>query len=202
MNRMGDKSLFYREGWKHPIQTGALYESTPATVAEIVKRTTSTVRQVVVEFGSGTGVIPAGLMAEGVLTPDSVLILIEKNKKFVDELRKTITDSRVRIFHDSAANIRAILSACGEDAMDVAISSIPYSVMLPWNRKKIVSKTAENLRRPHGKHLVININPAVEKPLKKFFPYVTSMRLPHDIEGHDLTFYEALVTPPQNGNAH
>lgn len=198
---MRNESLFLKEGLTHPFLTGSLHESSPSTVAEIVKRTTSTMRQVVVECGAGTGVIAEGLTAEGVLTPDSILILIEKNKTFANELRKTMMDLRVRIFEDSAVNIGHILGECGEEAADVVISSLPYSVMWRWNRQKIVREIMKNLRIPNGRHIVFNINSAIEKTLRKYHPYVAPP-VPLNDEKNTLTLYEALVTPHSNGNGH
>jgi len=198
---MRNKSLFLKEGIAHPFLTGSLHESSPSTVAEIAKRTTSTMRQVVVECGAGTGVIAEGLAADGVLTPDSLLILIEKNKSFADELRRTMTDSRIRIFQDSAEHIGSIVRECGEEAADVVISSLPYSVMWRWNRNKIVREIEKILRKPNGKHLVFNINDAIEKSLRKYHAYVAPPR-PLNDEKNKLTLYEAWVTDPENGYAH
>lgn len=189
---MRNRMMFLAQALMHPFQVAAPCESSPATVAEIVRRTTSTVRKVVVEFGPGPGAVARDLAKKDVLTEDSLIVLIEANKKFADTLKRTIDDPRVRVFHDVAQNVRVILDQCGVDKADTIISSIPYSVMRRSVRENIVRETADALSHPSGKHLLYNVNTKkVEKTLRAFFPHMTATRL--EDNAPPLVLYEAFV---------
>lgn len=192
--------MFLAQALMHPFQVAAPCESSASTVAEIVRRTTSTMRKVVVEFGPGPGTVARDLTKKDVLTEDSLIVLIEANKKFAETLRQTIRDPRVRVFHDVAQNVRSILDECGIDKADTIISSIPYSVMRKHVREKIVRETANALSHPDGNHLLYNVNTRkVEKTLRMYFPRMTVTRL--EDNAPPLMLYEAFVaTQDAQGN--
>jgi phosphatidylethanolamine/phosphatidyl-N-methylethanolamine N-methyltransferase len=108
-------------------------------------------KNVIVEYGSGTGVFSDHILKR--MTPDSTLILVELNPKMAAHLRERFTDERVRIFEDNAVNVKHILAACGEERADYVVSCIPYSLLPNEETEKIVHNTREILRTD-GRFLV------------------------------------------------
>ena len=107
-------------------------------------------RNVVVEYGPGTGVFTRCLLER--LTPDSILILIERNEVFARVLLNTFHDPRIFVFHDSAENVEQILRSCNEKQADYIISGIPFS-FLPHQLRDAVVGNSYRCLRAGGKFL-------------------------------------------------
>jgi phospholipid N-methyltransferase len=114
-------------------------------IREVANKIQGDVRRVIVEYGPGTGGVAKALLKNGKLTDDSLLILIEQSADLVKLLRK-IDDSRIRVFHDSAENVRGILKQCDEKGADYVLCSAPLTMMPPNVRKKILSETRAILK--------------------------------------------------------
>ncbi len=80
--------------------------------------------RVLVEFGPGVGTITREVLKR--MRQDAVLVAIELNEEFVEHLGETIRDTRLRLVHGSAAEVRRILAEQGLAAADYIISSIPW----------------------------------------------------------------------------
>lgn len=122
-------------------------------------------RNVIVEYGPGTGVFTRYLLNH--LTPDSKLILIERNSDFVDILRQSFQDSRIFIFHESAENVDKLLTKCHEKQADYIISGIPFSFLPPPLRESIVQKSHACLRL-NGKFLAYQTFFQMDRFLKDY----------------------------------
>ncbi len=107
-------------------------------------------RNIVVEYGPGTGVFTHYLLDH--LTPDSVLILIERNEIFAHILQNSFHDPRLFIFNDSAENIEQIIALCQEEQVDYIISGIPFS-FLPHQLRETVVYNSHKCLREGGKFL-------------------------------------------------
>ncbi|WP_133273450.1 class I SAM-dependent methyltransferase [Hymenobacter radiodurans] len=101
-------------------------------------------RNVIVEYGPGTGVFTRYFLAH--LTPDSILILIERNKDFVHIIKESIQDPRLIIFHESAENIEQILLHCNEQQADYIVSGIPFSFLQKSLRELIIRNSYKCLK--------------------------------------------------------
>jgi phospholipid N-methyltransferase len=84
-------------------------------------------------------VVTRALLAR--LGPEARLYAFEINGDFVDYLRREIDDSRLVLIHGSAESVGDVLAAAGL-AADVAISSLPFSIMPMAVRTAIVAATA------------------------------------------------------------
>ena len=126
-------------------------------------------RNVIVEYGPGTGVFTRYLLER--LSADSLLISIEKNESFAKNLRK-IDDPRLSVFHSSAADVRAIVTQCNERQIDYIISGIPFS-MIPEGTTRRILEDSRGVLAPDGTLLVYQVRPSVEQLLKGIFPHVT-----------------------------
>lgn len=134
-------------------------------VKRICKRIDFSKRLVIVEYGPGTGVISKEILKQ--MTPDSLLILIEKNED-LSELLKKIEDPRLHVYCDSAENAAAILQECGERNADYVISGIPLSFFTPEDRLQLMAMTCD-LLADDGHFLVYQMRDIVEEDLEKHF---------------------------------
>lgn len=192
---MRDIAPFFRSWLSKRREIASVIPSSRWAVRTICKRVSSDARQVIVEFGPGTGPLTRGLLKDGVLTPDSSIILIETNPDLVRYLRTHIDDPRVSIIQDTAENVRSILADHDIDAADAVISGIPYSYFSETTRDKIVEATADVLK-PNGTHLVYQVRKAVEPALQTHFTSVRRQRVWPNIP--PLHLFEAKIDEKKN----
>lgn len=186
---MRDVLPFLKMGLRHFRNTRSIVPSSPWAVRKVCNRIASDVRQVVVEYGPGTGPYSRGMLKKGVLTDDSKLILIEIEQDGVDYLRDTVgNDERVRIFHGKAQDVRQILEEAGEKAADAVLSGIPYSDFDVLARDQLVRETAD-IMSDDGKHLVYQFKKDVRSSLERNFQLVRPGRIWLNIP--PLHFFEA-----------
>jgi phospholipid N-methyltransferase len=127
----------------------------------------------IVEYGPGTGVFTHYLLNN--LTPDSTLIVIERNSDFVSILESCFHDPRLHIYHDSAENVRPILQQAGLAQADYIISGIPFS-FLPTSLRQTIVEESYSCLRPGGKFLAYQTFFQIDKFLKKHLnDYFTSV---------------------------
>ena len=126
-------------------------------------------RQVIVEYGPGNGAITKGLLKPGVLSEDSRLIVIERNKRLAASLAKKIaSDPRTSVFHKDAQEVESIMNTCNEPHADAVISGIPFSMLPPEAAKSIVEQT-HRLLRPGGVFVVYQVKDTVRQYLQQYF---------------------------------
>ena len=121
-------------------------------------------RITIVEYGPGTGVFTHYLLSK--LTPDSTLIVIERNSYFVSILESCFHDPRLHIHHDSAENVGPVLQQAGLAQADYIISGIPFSFLPTALRQTIVEESYKRLR-PGGTFLAYQTFFQIDKFLKK-----------------------------------
>jgi phospholipid N-methyltransferase len=135
---------------------------------------------VIVEYGPGTGVVARELLKGNRLAEDGLLILIERDPSLASMLQKKLHDPRVRIFCDSAVNVRRILRTCGVPCAEYILSSIPLTCFRKDVRQKILEETSRALA-PHGAHIVFLFRRSVEKFLQSVFPSVEKEAEPRNL---------------------
>ena len=142
--------------------------SSLSTVKKVCSKIDFNKRNVIAEYGPGTGAFTKHLLKR--MNPESKLILIETNKHFVSLLRN-IDDPRVFVFNDNAENIQDILNKCNENNVDYIVSGIPFSRFDYGIRDNIIKNTRDTLSE-HGKFLVYVFLNGFKKPLKQHFDSV------------------------------
>ena len=105
----------------------------------------------VVEFGPATGVITRALLKR--LTAGSKVVAIDTNERFLNILRKEVTDPRLSIHHTSAENILECLREANAPSAKYVISGIPFTMLPPNVAENIVRDTYAALETS-GKFLV------------------------------------------------
>jgi len=101
-----------------------------------------------------------------------VLLVIELNQEFVQYLRATIRDPRLRIVHGSAADVRRILAEHDLARADYIISSIPYSLIPTPQRQRIVTGVPSRAEGRRGRCWSFQYNRALLPCLKSSFSSV------------------------------
>jgi len=157
-------ALFARNFFRYPAMLGSIVPSSRFLVKDILSRIDWNRARVVVEFGPGVGTITREMLRR--MRGDAVLIVIELNEEFVEYLRDTFLDPRLRIVNGSAVDVRRILAEQGIDAADYVISGLPYSLLSESLRREIVAESRLALR-PSGSLLVFQFN-------RKLLPYLKS----------------------------
>jgi phospholipid N-methyltransferase len=137
-------TIVYLKTMLHDRQVASLMPTSGFAVERVCSKIDFNQRNVVVEFGPGTGVFTRYLLDH--LTPDSVLILIERNEEFVQILQDAFHDPRLVIHHDSAENVEQLLALSNENQADYIVSGIPFSFLPHELRDAIVSKSQQCLR--------------------------------------------------------
>jgi len=126
--------------------------------------------RIIVEYGPGLGVFTAEILRK--MSPDCRLIAFETNAGFIEKLEKRFTDPRMSLVHGSAEDI---LDTVKERSVDFIISGIPFSMIEPYVREKILKNTARALK-PDGRFLTYQVFPPpasmdkfLRKPMEKEF---------------------------------
>ncbi len=162
-------ALFARNFFKYPAMLGSVIPSSPFLVKRLMGQVNWDRVRVLVEFGPGIGTITREALKR--MRPDAVLLVIELNEEFVQYLRATIRDPRLRVVHGSAIHVRRILAEQGLANADYIISSIPYSLLAEAQRQEIVSESRHALK-PQGSLLVFQYNRTLLPHLKSSFSSV------------------------------
>ena len=149
---------------------GSVIPSSPFLVNTLLRRVEWNRARVLVEFGPGVGTITREILKR--MRKDSVLVVIEVNSDFVEHLKNTIGDPRLRIVHASAAHVRRILAEQrGSHLRDYIISSLPYSIMPESLRQEVVIESRHALKA-QGSLLVFQYTRTVLPYLRSSFSSV------------------------------
>jgi phospholipid N-methyltransferase len=162
--------LFARNFLKHPNMVGWMLPSSPFLVNEVLKQIDWDKARVIVEYGPGVGTFTAEVLAR--MHPEATLIALETNAEFFEFLNGSLRDPRLRLVHESATEIDAVLKKLGYAHADHVISGIPFKTLPHALRDTIVRKTYSVLR-PSGSFLVYQLSSAVLPYLEKVFGKVS-----------------------------
>ena len=132
--------LFARSFFANPRRVGSVVPSSRRLIQRLLGRTNWAQVTVAVEYGPGTGVVTRALLAR--LGPEARLYAFEISGDFVDYLRHSIPDPRLTVIAASAEHVAAVLAEAGHRHCDIAVSSLPFSIMPVTVRSRIVQATA------------------------------------------------------------
>lgn len=117
---------FLIEYLKNPRKIGAVAPSGNALARKMTKSIDFKSAKVIVEYGPGTGSFTRELVICRKL--DTVLILIEQNKKFCRELEKIFCNQpNLYIINGDAENVNNYLAEYGFKNADYIISGLPFT---------------------------------------------------------------------------
>ncbi|WP_456275930.1 class I SAM-dependent methyltransferase [Bacillus sp. AK128] len=143
-------------------------------VKSICNRIDFNKRNVIIEYGPGTGVFTNYLQSK--LTSDSKIILIEKNKNFVSILKRAFQENpNIFIYHESAESVNDILLETQEQKADYILSGIPFSFFDDQLRSQIVGTTYTVLKQGG-----------------RFLPYQTFFQKDEHLKEYLLNYFEEV----------
>lgn len=119
-----DRLKFFREAIRDIKTSGTIFPSSRFLSRRIVKNIDFSKVKVIVEFGSGNGIITKEILKR--IQPHTKLIAFEVNEKFIESIEK-IKHSQLIIEKVSAEDITPILQKYGYDKADCIISSLPLT---------------------------------------------------------------------------
>ena len=161
--------LFFQNFLKHPVMLGSAIPSSRFLINRILDSLDWPRIRIMVEYGPGVGTFTREILRR--LRPDASLIAIELNLDFVDFLRGSLSDTRLRVLHGSAADVRNLLSPMQLRQADCILSGIPYTVLSPEARRHILLETRQVLSRD-GLFVVYQYTRSVLPDLRRTFPSV------------------------------
>ena len=101
--------------------------------------------RVALELGAGTGAITHALLEQ--LPPAARLLVFEINPRFLDCLRRTISDPRVILINASVENLDSELHRLGIQQVDAVTSSIGLAFMPERERQALFERLSPFLHR-------------------------------------------------------
>ncbi len=163
-------ALFAKNFFRHPKMLGSLIPSSRFLIGRLLREIDWDQARVIVEFGPGVGNFTGEILR--LMRPDAVLIAMETNREFVAFLRRSFSDDRLRVVHNSASEVERVLAERGVPRADYVVSGIPFSVLKDYEREEILVSTHRVLQ-PGGALLVYQFSPKVRPDLERIFSHVT-----------------------------
>ena len=163
-------ALFALNFFKHPKMLGSIIPSSRFLIERVLRQIDWQRARVIVEYGPGVGTFTSEILRR--MRPDGILIVLETNPDFVEFLRHSYPDKRLRVVHGSAAEVCRVLGREGLQRADYVISGIPFSTLPERVRADILRATHAALE-PDGAFLVYQFSPKVLPYLEQFFSRVT-----------------------------
>src|SRR5438876_6929544 len=170
LGRASQLLLFARNFVKHPNMVGWMLPSSPFVVDSVLKRVDWEAARVIVEYGPVVWTFTTRVLER--MHPDASLIALETNPEFFQFLNHSLRDPRLRLVHQSAAEVDAVLAQLGYPHADYVISGIPFKTLPHPLRDTIVRKTHAVLR-PKGSFLVYQLTSVVLPYLERVFGAVS-----------------------------
>ena len=161
--------LFARNFFKYPNLVGWMLPSSSFVVDRVLKQIDWNRARVIVEYGPGLGTFTKEILRR--MHPDAELIALEVNAEFIEFLRGSLSDPRLRLVHGSAADVDVELARLGHHAADYVISGIPFKT-LPKEVCQKVARTTHSVLQPNGAFLVYQLSSAALPYLEPVFDKV------------------------------
>jgi len=158
-------TLTYLKSFIKDKKVASVTPSSKFCVKRVCKKIDFDRKNIIVEYGPGTGVYSRYLLER--LTPESELILIETNDKFVEKLRE-MNDPRVTVHQESVEHLRALLGESYRGKVNYIISGIPFSFLEEGVKMNILDVSRQFLA-PDGKFLAYQTSGHLKEPLRETF---------------------------------
>ena len=143
---MRDHLKFIAGFLRRPRAVGAVAPSSERLAREVLRHSNLGGASTVVELGAGTGAITRKILDR--VQPGARVIVVELDELHAGLLRERFP--RVRVCHDSAEHLRAILRRHGCRRADVIVSGLPWASMPRPLRERIKSEVIASLE-PDGR---------------------------------------------------
>jgi phospholipid N-methyltransferase len=165
-SRITETLLFASNFLRHPYMLGSVIPSSRFLVNQVLKPIEWERARILVEYGPGVGSFTGEILRR--MRSDARLVAIETNRDFVTFLRAQLPDERLRVVHESAAEVQTVLEKLALHKADYIISGIPLGSMSEAVRADIVGKSRAALA-PGGAFLVYQFTARVLPALRRTF---------------------------------
>ncbi len=164
--RLHSHLLFAREFLKHPLLLGSVVPSSRFLVDRMLRQVDWNEARVLVEYGPGVGTFTSRILRH--MRADAMLVCIEASDEFVRHLRSSYSDRRLRVVHESAAEVCCVLRRLGWHDTDVIISGLPFNAMRRHERERILRESKRALR-PGGRFVAFQYGSRLAADLERIF---------------------------------
>ncbi|MBS3176700.1 methyltransferase domain-containing protein [Candidatus Woesearchaeota archaeon] len=131
---------------KNPKNIGAISASSKKLTEHIIKNAEIKDVKSIVELGPGTGVFTKEIIANK--SNQTIFFCIEINETFVKELKKRFEKfENVKIYNDSALNMKTYLEKNNLKHCDRIISGLPWASFGKKQQEKLIKTIAECLQQ-------------------------------------------------------
>lgn len=137
-------AIFFRGFLENPAMVASVVPSSQATIDAMLAKVDWDRCRLFVEYGPGVGTFTTRIL-DG-LPPDGKLLAIDTNPRFVDFLRRTITDPRFAVVLGSATDVERIVRESGAPHADYIISGLPFSSLPGAVARQIIDASYAVLR--------------------------------------------------------
>lgn len=179
MTTLTDHTTFLRRALRRPDLIGAPAPTGTALATAIAGVLPSTGAPTVVELGAGTGAISPAIRAR--LAPGSRYVAVEVDGDLVAHLGRRMP--WLEVLHGDAADLPALLAGAGLGSVDAVVSSLPWTLLPPAQRRSMLATIAATLA-PGGVFTTISTLTALPTRVRDFR---------HQL---DDTFHEVVATAP------
>ena len=171
---LGPAGVFIRGFIEHPRMVGAVMQSGPVVVREMLAPVDWSNTKLFVEYGPGVGTFCQPVLDR--LPRDADLLVIDTNPLFIDYLRRTFTDSRFHAVLGSAVDVEEIVRSIGHEQADYVLSGLPFST-LPDGLGPAIAEATRRVVRQGGAFLTYQYTTAARDYTARYFPRVESRRV-------------------------
>lgn len=149
-----DERMEFLQGFlRHPRQIGSLVPSSRFLERRVARLSALATARSVVELGPGTGGTTRALLAA--MPPQAALLSVELSPDFIPTLR-AIDDDRLIVHHGNAERLADILDQYAWPSVDVIVSGIPFSLLRPDSRRRVIDAVWSALT-PGGRFVAYQI---------------------------------------------
>lgn len=160
-----DRLVFLQGFLRRPRETASLVPSSRFLERRVAQLATVAAADTVVELGPGTGGTTRALLAA--MSPHASLLSIEINPDFIPTLR-AIDDNRLTVHHGTAERLAEIFRQHALDSADVVVSGIPFSLLQPEARRRVV-ESIWSVLAPDGRFVAYQICGRIETFARPLF---------------------------------
>lgn len=143
--------------------TGAIVESSPQTREEMTRYVNPNAPQIIVEYGTGTGVVTKAILNK--MHPESKLYSFEINNDFIQQIAE-IKDDRFHFFHRSADEVDKVITT--PESIDLVVSTVPITI-LPEELVISLTIKGEKLLKNGGHFSQLVFSPIFKNHFKRYF---------------------------------
>ena len=165
-DRLGERARFLRSFLAGPGRVGAVLPTSRTTVRATLDMAPLDQADCVVELGAGTGPYTREIVKR--LAPGATFLAFELDPALASALAAEVTDPRLRVIADSAANLEAHLDG---RRPDVIVSALPFT-SLPGAVRREILAVARRVLADDGVMLVLQYSPFMLRPLREAFASV------------------------------